>query len=188
MTEHVVFKSGRDGGSGSFLCPPGHPNLEYSVWVFQSKRHRNPMSIMSVSSAAKENQWLPEWARSQAKRLMDSAELVCSENYVRHIYGYFRSMYVPESGSRNASDLLLDPTNALPAERHAAVAMIREYFPDHTPRGDLIVDSSYCYGAYACIKCGEHVQYEPRFDALAKFGHGPDCSSGGQHEWPERVS
>lgn len=187
MSEHVVFKSGNDGGTDSFLCPPGHPNLKYSVWVYQSKRHRNEMAIMAVTGAA-ECEWLPQSARNQAQRLLDKAELKCSELYVRHAYGYFRTMYVPESGSRDVSGLISDPSNSLPAERHAAVAMIREYFPDHAPRVDLIADCSYCYGTYECAKCGQSVQYEARFDALAKFDQGPECPSGGGHEWPQNES
>lgn len=191
-TDRVVFKDGRDGGSGSFLCPPGHPNLKYSVYVYEGHR-REPNMITSVEGAATD-EYLPESARRRAQKMLDDADLVCSEMWVRNVYGYFRHMYVPVDGSRKATDLIdvtrvpADEREHFTPERHAAVATVREYFPDHEPRVDLIKDSSYCYGAYACTKCGTSVQYEPKFDALAEFGRGPDCPKGGQHEWPERKS
>ena len=74
---------------------------------------------------------------------------------------------------------------------HGAVALIREYFPEHAPRLDLIADPGHGYGEWLCDKCGERVQYEARLDALAKpirspsFGptkYKTECSKGGAHE------
>jgi hypothetical protein len=72
-------------------------------------------------------------------------------------------------------------------EHHAGYLAVRRYFPDHQPRLDLIADPQYPGGT--CAKCGERVQYEARFDALAKVipGHPRwayvvDCPKGGRHE------
>lgn len=186
MKPIAVFKSGKDGGSGSFLCPPGHPNHTYSVYTWRDEWHKDhkrndPDGIGSVDWAAKDEQ-LSEATRQRAQELLDNAELKCSEAWLRQVYGYFRNMYLPESGSRNVGELINDKTGGLPAERHAAVAMIREYFPDHAPRLDLIADPGAGYGSHKCAKCGQHVQYEAKWDAFATFGHGPECPSGGQHE------
>jgi hypothetical protein len=185
QTPKVVFAH---GSAGSFMDPPGHPSHRYEVRVYDNGRvKRDADAYLSVASAA-EAEWLPESARERARKLLDDATIVESEMWVRHVYGYFRSMYVAEDGSRNASDLIADRSGALPAERHAAVAMIRQYFPEHEPRTDLIADSSYCYGSYPCVKCGQRVQYEAKVDALAVFdrSNGEQCSEGGAHEWPPR--
>lgn len=70
-----------------------------------------------------------------------------------------------------------------PPERHRAVDYIREFFPDHQPRIDLIIDPGKGYGAYECVKCHTVVQYDPEVDAFAVYrSHSADCPEGGRHE------
>lgn len=74
-----------------------------------------------------------------------------------------------------------------PAEHHLGYLMVREYFPEHTPRLDLIKDPGSDYGSHKCPKCGKNVQYEARKDAFCEVFTSPwrwipDCPSGGQHE------
>jgi len=173
---------------GGFMCPPGHPNHTYSVHSYPSARARNADGYYSLDSIL-DADWVPARVRAQAQRIMDAAELVCSELWVRHVYGYFRNMYLSETGSRDVSDLVTDPANALPAGRHAAVALVRQYFPDHQPRVDLIADPRYGYGSYECVKCGVAVQYDASIDALAPYDtRNATCTSGGggRHEWPAK--
>lgn len=181
------IRDGRDGGMGGFLCPPGHPALAYRV---ERGPVRNPQDIMSLMHAASEEaaSYVPADIRRRAKGMLDRAVLVESEGWLRHTYGYMRSMYVSESGSRDARDLISDPHNTLPAERHAAVAAIREYFPDHQPRLDLINagKEAKLYGSYPCVHCDQRVQYEARWDGLHVFGRGKDVcpkSADGMHAW-----
>jgi len=90
---------------------------------------------------------------------------------------------------------LTDPPAPMDPERHAAVACIRKYFPNHTPRLDLIDNPGKGYGSYDCTKCGERVQYEAKFDKLTKvttriqpggggteWTYTTDCTKGGDHE------
>jgi hypothetical protein len=86
-----------------------------------------------------------------------------------------------------------NPVDPIDPERHLAVLCIREYFPDHEPRLDLIANPGKGYGSYPCTKCGERVQYEARLDKLAVVttrivpGEGTvwsrvaECSKGGDH-------
>lgn len=77
--------------------------------------------------------------------------------------------------------------------RHLAVMCIREYFPDHEPRTELIDNPGNGYGARACTKCGAKVQYEAKFDAhvtvstrvdgagMTHWTYGQECPNGGAH-------
>lgn len=168
MTQEKWSITSENNGSGGFLCPPGHPNHRYSVIEGPA---RNPRTIMAVDSAATE-EWVPAGVRERAARLLTDARLVESPLWVGMVYGYFHSMYLPESGSANVADLITDRKNELPAERHAAVAYIRRYFPQHSPRLDLIKDPGKGYGSYACVHCDVRVQYEARGDGLAVMNRG----------------
>lgn len=303
------IKSGEHGGSGSFLCPPGHPRHSYSLYGYESARHRNEMSIGAIDGALHPDSDASDAIKRQVRKIMDEAELIPSELWIRHVYGYFRNSYAPEDGDRNptrsithnpaeiaagaarkaladeydkpgilagltgggdnyrdgsrkplrparrgyevtakrdGSEVFVytladdgsrygmlhvlqdhatvleeagfidvrieDPqnvhgsfipervraTNPVPIEpidpkRHLAVLCIREYFPDHEPRLDLIADPGKGYGAWPCTKCGERVQYEARLDKWAKvttrmdgtgmthWTRSGECSEGGDH-------
>lgn len=88
--------------------------------------------------------------------------------------------------------VLADPPQPMDPERHSAVACIREYFPDHTPRLDLIGNPKPTCGP--CEKCGQKVQYEGKLGKLAAvrtrvdgrgvthWSYSTECSSdGGDH-------
>lgn len=74
-----------------------------------------------------------------------------------------------------------------PAEHHLGYLCVREYFPDHEIRLDLI-DGPSGYGAHKCPKCDQQVQYEARLDSFAAVHPGSpwryiaDCPEGGTHE------
>jgi hypothetical protein len=167
MTDRLRWRIDKDGqGMGGFLAPPGHPDHEYVV-IGKRPRAREADMMTGVGSVLDNPDQYPEHVVRMAQRVMDAAELRCSELWIRSVYGYFHTMYVPESGDRRAAYLLTDPKNTLPPERHAAVATIRQWFPDHEPRTDLIINPAGGYGLWPCIHCGLRVQYAARCDALA---------------------
>lgn len=163
------------------------------------------------------NEDVPQSVRNQAQRILDSAQLVDSERWERMVYGYFRSSYAPPSGSRNVSDSVSSSEvycvcgesfwnerdfgyhieragdghsrifPMFPPERHLGYLCVKEYFPEHQPRLDLIADPGKGYGQYPCAKCRKTVQYEAREDALCVIVSGTrwrylkDCEKGGLH-------
>lgn len=161
------YKIKGEGASG-FLCPPGHYNHTHSLWEYNGPRGRTEIGIFGLDYIDDEHADPSPEIRAQVERIRKATKLVASEAWVRMVYGYFKTMYLPESGSRNVSDLLARPSNDLPPERHAAVHMTREYFPDHEPRVDLIANPGQGYDTWPYTRCGERVRYEPRFDALTK--------------------
>ncbi|MER6605726.1 hypothetical protein ABT282_07370 [Streptomyces sp. NPDC000927] len=309
------YKISTENGTAGFLCPPKHPRHQYSLNEYTGPKGRTVQGSYAIDYALS-----PEAAASpeivaQVKKIMEQAVLEPSEPWIQEVYGYFRNMWVPESGSRNASDLtsyspasvahdaagkalteafknagglpwvreggegaadaksyrdgsrrplraarrgyevtakgdgskvyvyaladdgtrygalpvlgkyaealteagyldvrIEEPKNTpgaftpervvadvpnvpepMDPERHAAVAHIREYFPDHEPRVDLIENPGKGYGSYPCDKCGEKVQYEAKFDKLAivstrasrsgvtQWSYGTECAKGGDH-------
>lgn len=165
---HYKIVSGKNGGTGSFLAPPGDPALTHSLHEFTGPRGRTVIGISHISYALTDEADAAESIKATVRNLLERAQREPSELWVRNVYGYFRSMYAPESGTRNVSDAISDSSNSLPAERHLGFLCVREYFPDHEPRLDLIADPGKGYGSYPCLKCDERVQYEARFDALVK--------------------
>lgn len=275
-TSHPYYKIVSGGASG-LMCPPGHPHHTHHLEGFESTRHRNPFMSGGLAHALEEDFPGSAVISDRVRRIFEAADLVESEMWVRSVYGYFRSMYIPESGSRDVSGLIShspsriavtlarasmqeafrdmtsekekffvpqnyrqgvtaygrrrgfeitaaadggkvyvyaladdgsrydashlrqyaaaleaseafadvehqpmcdehagrivadvpSPPAPMDPERHAAVACIREYFPNHTPRLDLIADPGDGYGSRTCTVCDKRVQYEAKFDALA---------------------
>jgi hypothetical protein len=147
---------------------------------------------MALESAATES-WVPEPIRARAAKLLAEPLPAPSELWVRSVYGYFRNMWSPDGVERNASKLVVGRPDGVPVEWHAAVMHIRQFFPDHEPRTDLIANPGKGYGSYPCDKCGERVQYEARLDALAivstsmsgagitQWSYVTECAKGGAH-------
>lgn len=167
------------GYSGNFLCPPGHPNHRWEVRGASSraKLTTDPDFIGSVENVAA-NWSMPAGIRKDAQKKLDEAQLVCSELWLRYVYGYFRNCYSPDGTDRNVQVMI----DAGPPEHHLGYLMVKRYFPDAEPRLDLIADSSGGYGARKCAKCGTKLQYEASVDAFAEaITARLDCPSGGQH-------
>jgi hypothetical protein len=176
-----------DHGTGGFLAPPGHPSHFYSVEGYYGGRIK-PVSGPDLIAGldyllANEYGDVPADVKAQAQRIMDAAVLTCSEMWVRSVYGHFRNSYSPDGTDRNVSDAV----RSGPADHHLGYLMVRSYFPDHSPRTDLITDPGKGYGSYPCVKCGTRVQYEARYDAFCEVRTSPwrwipECPSGGSHE------
>lgn len=85
-------------------------------------------------------EYLEPSLRLHAKRILERWEAPAIEspeiqNWIAQVLGYFRGCYQSDSGSWNASDLLID-TKINPvanASRHAGVNLIRKYYPDFAP-------------------------------------------------------
>jgi hypothetical protein len=189
MSEFRAYRINRDGwGMGGFLCPPGHWNHFYVLEEYTSPRGRKVIGSFQLEYVFDVAAHADSGIKTQALRIMTDAPLADSDLWERYVYGYYRNMYLPEDGSLRADDLIRDSEHSLPAERHAAVASIRQYFPGHQPRLDLITDPGTGYGSWPCSKCGLRVQYEAREDALCvvrNTGPGwvrdPVCDHGGPH-------
>lgn len=115
MGEVWRIVSGKDGGSGSFLCPPGHPALTHSVYGWFSsgtgkpntRRPSGPNVIGGVGDLAElEESDYPAGIKAGIRRLFDSATLVCSPDWVANVYGYFRNSYSPDGTDRNVSNAI----------------------------------------------------------------------------------
>lgn len=182
-------------GMGSFLCPPGHPNHVYVVEGFWERapgttpnpraRKNGPDMCSSLDGLlGDDGSGVPRSIRDQARRIMDSAQLVCSPAWVAMVYGYFRNSYAPESGDRDVSKSV----RTGPPELHLGYLTVHQYFPEHQPDLALIADPGKGYGSWPCAKCGERVQYEARADALVQVIPGnlwryvAECPKGGSHE------
>lgn len=203
MTRYYKIVEG-EGASGH-LCPPGHYNHRYSLYEYNSPRSRSETGIGNLDQLRRPEADALPIVLAQAKKIFAATELIESEAWIRSVYGYFKSRYAPKSGTRDVSKAVSDPTNSISPERHLAVLCIREYFPDHEPRIDLIMNPGKGYGAWPCLKCGEQVQYEEKFDKHVKvttriipgegtlWTYGQECPKGGDHvveEYtaPERAS
>jgi hypothetical protein len=201
--------SGKHGGSGSFLCPPGHPAITHSLYGWGSKSWATRGGVNSASfiggiEALLEDGWVADEAgpvlRGRARRLFEQfdATKTLSERWVQSVYAYFAHSYSPDGTDRNVSNAV--SSNRLhcacgeefwnrkgfdyhyqvtsseylvhyevakplpPDEHHLGYLLVKQYFPDHTPRTDLILNPVITTGA--CVRCGQGVQYEARKDAL----------------------
>ena len=180
QTEHRFYRLVRPGGSGSFICPPGHLRHDYELHEYSSPRGRRVQGVFAVDYALEPIAAAYPYLVHQVQKIMDGAELVESEAWIRMVYGYFRSMYAPLGGSRNVAYAVHDPDGVMPPEAHLAVLMVQDYFPHHEPRLDLIADPGKGYGSWPCDRCGNRVQYEPKFDKLAMVS---TRMVGGETKW-----
>jgi hypothetical protein len=207
----MYFKimSGKHGGSGSFLCPPGHPAITHSLYGWGSKSWATRGGVNSARyiggiEALLEDDWAAHEAgpvlRGQARRLFEqfNATKALSELWVQSVYAYFAHSYSPDGTNRNVSDAIstsklhcacggefwnqkglnhhyrttsserlvhYEITKPLPPdEHHLGYLLVKQYFPDHEPRHDLIENPVSTTGT--CVHCGQGVQYEARKDAL----------------------
>jgi hypothetical protein len=173
-------------GSGGFLSPPGHPTLTYTVEEYAPNQHGdNVRSSGSLEWAARE-EYVPAAIRARARAILNryTPPEPPSEDWLAHVYAYFRGTYSPDGTTRNVSEAWYaheHPDEELPPpERSLAVLKIRDYYPGHAPRLDLL-DQSGGYGTRPCDKCGRTVQYEARLDGWAPFNGPPLCDDGGPH-------
>jgi hypothetical protein len=99
--------SGKDGGSGSFLCPPGHPALTHSVHGYWNGRRKQsgPDLIAGIEFLIEDPYGdVPPGLKARAQKLFDDSDQKPSEEWVRHAYGYFAHSYSPDGVNRNVSD------------------------------------------------------------------------------------
>lgn len=128
-------------GMGGFICPPGHPAHTHSVETDLRKKQEN-RGGMSLEAAVK-CEYLDKETRKAAKDLLrnyyevskpplESEEI---QKWVHQVLGYFQHCYIPASGSKNVSDLIIDKERqALDnIDTHRGVDYIREHYPEFKP-------------------------------------------------------
>ena len=187
------FRFVKSTGAGGFMSPPGDAVHVWRVDVHTSnRRNARNTGIYSLDSIVSES-WVPAPVRERAAKLLAEAKREPSEMWIRSVYGYWRNMWSPDGVTRDAGKLSVGRPDGAPLDWHGAVMHIRQWFPDHEPREDLIADPGKGYGAFPCTKCGERVQYEARFDALAvvstrlsgsgitQWSYATECPKGGAH-------
>lgn len=177
IERHRIIDDGN--GMGGLMCPPGHVNHRYSYQVDRrsSNRGRWIESVLAPIGSIGED--APTVVRAEADQLIACQELVCSQAWVEYVYGYFRNCYFP--GSLDVRQMV----DTGRPEQHGGYLRVRKYFPDHSPRTDLI-ESGGAYGSWPCRVCGERVQYEARIDAFGVPGASSGvCAGKGPHE-PEK--
>jgi hypothetical protein len=174
----MYFKlmGGHNGGSGSAFDPPGYPTLSWSLYGWGSKS----MATRWGTDGAKfigsikelDDGWVAEDAgpvlRARVRGMFERWEAERgepSELWVQSVYAHFRNCYSPDGADRNVSSCTIWKTGPRPpAESHLGFLFVREYYPDHQPRADLIANPVTTTGR--CVHCDQGVQYESRKDAL----------------------
>jgi hypothetical protein len=153
-----VLLAGRNEGMGGFLNPPGDAEHTYSVAEYRGSRSTEAESMMSLRGALAES-WVPEPVKAVARRKLAECKGEATEGWLRDVYRHFRNCYSPDGENRNASDCLIVKASPdgngfvlgsfgkdgwmaelPPADHHLAVMYVRQFFPDHEPRTDLILD------------------------------------------------
>lgn len=157
----IVHESG--SGMGGFLSPPGAAVHEYRIEEWRGSRSQEAETSMSIEAINDEwSSWLPARIRNRARKILDSQAALCTDKWVESVYAYFRYCYSPDGEDRNVSNCLIVKPNTEkdvqegfgyvmgifgrdgwvelppPPDTHLAVLFIRQYFPDHEPRTDLI--------------------------------------------------
>lgn len=105
------------GSAGSFLAPPGHLSHHYTLEGYESTRHRNPISIGGIEGALADDFDGSDAIKRRVREILDKADIHPSELWLRSVYAHFRNCYVPESGSRNASDLIIHSVTEIAQKR-----------------------------------------------------------------------
>lgn len=110
VSQYRIYKivSGKDGGAGSAFSPPNHHSHTYSLHEMSSNRWNAYVTgIMGLDylddpAANASPAIMAEWAR-----IKEAANASISELWLRSVYAHFRNCYRPESGSANASDVII---------------------------------------------------------------------------------
>ena len=128
----------RQSGMGGFLNPPGNAEHLYSI---SEERGGHEVGSYSLGAAA-QSDWLPATVRMRAQRKLEQRPGESSEQWIQSVYNYFRGCYSPDGIDRNASKCIIPKgDHAMPNEWHLAVLHIRQWFPDHEVRVDLIANN-----------------------------------------------
>jgi len=158
---HRIIDDGQ--GMGGYASPPGHVNLRYSYEVDVKRRNRwDEDAYMQIKYAA-EGENVPEEVRAKAAELIAAQKLVCSEAWMGHVYHHYQRCYYP-AGVINRER----SANTGEPEHHGGYLTVKQYFPDHEPRLDLIASGGHP-ATWECRHCGRRVQYEPRIDGFSVY-------------------
>ena len=123
----------RAGSGGSFLNPQGDAEHKFHV---EEERGGHVVGIYSLRGI-EGCSWIPLGVRLAALRKIAACTPVCTEEWVQSVYNYFRHCYSPDGEDRNVGHCVVSKTPLDPA-RHLAYLHILAWFPESTPRLDLI--------------------------------------------------
>lgn len=144
-------------GMGGFLDPPGAISHDWSLEFWRGPNSKEAEESYGLSAALGES-YIPEPIKARIRAHIEAHDRPeMTEEWVRSVYAYFRHCYSPDGEDRNVSRCDIVKPNPdgdgyvwgtfgrdrvtdepPPAERHLAYLCVREHFPDHTPRLDLI--------------------------------------------------
>lgn len=134
-----------NGGMGSFLCPPTHPEHTMHVETDTHRRRENRGGC-SLSYAA-ECDYIDPAVRARARCILKQwdappLETPAVQEWILQVLGYFKGCYrntkAPEGQQWHADKLVinnaLDPVEY--ADAHAGVNLIRKYYTAFVPTAE----------------------------------------------------
>lgn len=125
------------------------------------------------------NYYSKDEIREGAKVLIEAQTLTYSEAWIEHVYAYYRDCYYP-GGVVDETDA--DHHETGEPEHHGGYLHVASFFPDHTPRLDLIA-RGYGYMKRRCRACGHDLTYQPHADAWGlSASRSGACPAGGVHD------
>jgi hypothetical protein len=169
------------GSSSSFLCPPGHPMLEFSIIAGPGMDTKRGPNLIAGLDYALENKHgdVPPAVTEQVKELYASHPLVRSELWEAGVYGYFKGCYSPDGVERRTDRLLIVGMEEPLYPGHPLVESGEQDLDHHYPslnRGPVVAaDDPRCvpehHAAYLLVKT-YFPDAEPRPDLIANKGGG----------------
>lgn len=100
-----TYKINSTSGSSGFMCPPGHYNHTHSLEEYSGPRGRSVIGVSSLDYIDDEHADASPALVAAVNKIREEsrANWVASEAWIRNVYGYFRTMYSPDSETRDAS-------------------------------------------------------------------------------------
>jgi hypothetical protein len=144
MRKHICRVGGSnyylvDKGACGFLNPPGHAEHNYSI---VENRGGHDVGFMSLGYAVKEG-YLPAPVKREAQRKLDAMPGDAKdEAWIASVYNYFRHCYSPDGIDRDVNKMIISQMHTLLPEHHLGYLFIKQFDLDHTPRLDLIEETS----------------------------------------------
>lgn len=101
-----IYKLVRGEGMGGLMCPPGHWNHRWSLEEYRTARSRTVIGAGTIELALDPDSGACDAIRDRVRRIMDESTLVCSELWVREVYGYFRGCYAPDTDTSDVAQMI----------------------------------------------------------------------------------
>ena len=112
------------------LNPPNNPEEKFSITEVRGGRR---VFIYSLREALNHQQ-LPEKVREVAQRAIKQHPPQVTEEWVVEVYKKFCRWYSPDGISRKVTDIRSEGK----PEHNLGYLYVKDFFPDHQPRTDLL--------------------------------------------------